>query len=118
MTLAETRWPGRSPDGPSRAPPNTRRVFTSIGDLDAERRLGLVKPGLHRSRAKPIVNDRPDHVPNQTGMAYVFFVADAFSRQIVGWSVASNMRPGWSSMRLRQPAGHERPPADRRRCSR
>ena len=44
--------------------------------------------------------DRPDalwvtdltYVPTRTGMAYVCFIVDAFSRRIVGWRVASNMR--------------------------
>lgn len=32
------------------------------------------------------------YVPTRTGMAYVRFIVDAFSRRIVGWRVASNMR--------------------------
>ena len=44
--------------------------------------------------------DRPDalwvtdltYVPTRSGMAYVCFIVDAFSRRIVGWRVASNMR--------------------------
>lgn len=31
-------------------------------------------------------------VPTRSGMAYVCFIVDAFSRRIVGWRVASNMR--------------------------
>ena len=44
--------------------------------------------------------DRPDalwvtditYVPTRSGMAYVCFIVDAFSRWIVGWRVASNMK--------------------------
>ena len=32
------------------------------------------------------------YVPTRTGMAYVCFIVDAFSRRIVGWRVASHMR--------------------------
>ena len=56
-------------------------------------------------RAPDLVNrdftaDRPDalwvtdltYVATRTGMAYVCFITDAFSRRIVGWRVASHMR--------------------------
>src|SRR5204863_9082659 len=44
--------------------------------------------------------DRPDalwvtdltYVPTGSGMAYVCFIVDAFSRRIVGWRVAANMK--------------------------
>ena len=44
--------------------------------------------------------DRPDalwvtdltYVPTRSGMAYVCFIVDAFSRRIVGWRVAANMK--------------------------
>lgn len=44
--------------------------------------------------------DRPDalwvtdltYVPTRSGMAYVCFIVDAYSRLIVGWRVAANMR--------------------------
>ena len=32
------------------------------------------------------------YVPTRSGMAYVCFIVDAFSRRIVGWRVASHMR--------------------------
>jgi putative transposase len=56
-------------------------------------------------RAPDLVNrdftaDRPDalwvtdltYVPTRSGMVYVCFIVDAFSRRIVGWRVAANMR--------------------------
>ena len=33
------------------------------------------------------------YVPTRSAMAYVSFIVDAFSRRIVGWTVASNMKP-------------------------
>ena len=50
-------------------------------------------PQLHR-RAAPNrlwVTDLT-YVPTRSGMAYVCFIVDAFSRRIVGWRVASNMK--------------------------
>jgi putative transposase len=40
----------------------------------------------------PTPTRRATYVPTRSGMAYVCFIVDAFSRRIVGWRVASNMR--------------------------
>ena len=32
------------------------------------------------------------YVPTRSGMAYVCFIVHAFSRRIVGWRVAANMK--------------------------
>jgi putative transposase len=69
-----------------------RKVFTTIADPNAARAPDLVN--------RNFVADRPDalwvtdltYVPTRTGMAYVCFIVDAFSRRIVGWRVASHMR--------------------------
>ena len=69
-----------------------RKVFTTIADPDATRAPDLVN--------RQFTADRPDalwvtdltYVPTRSGMAYVCFIVDAFSRRIVGWRVASNMR--------------------------
>lgn len=69
-----------------------RKVFTTIADPDAVRAPDLVN--------RQFCADRPDalwvtdltYVPTRTGMAYVCFIVDAFSRRIVGWRVASHMR--------------------------
>lgn len=69
-----------------------KRVFATVADPDATRAPDLVK---RRFRA-----DRPDalwvtditYVPTKSGMAYVCFIVDVFSRRIVGWRVASNMQ--------------------------
>ncbi len=74
-------------------------------------RVPATQEGVHHPpdpdavRAPDLVNrdftaDRPDalwvtdltYVPTRSGMAYVCFIVDAFSRRIVGWRVASNMK--------------------------
>jgi putative transposase len=69
-----------------------RKVFTTRADPDAWRAPDLVN--------REFTADRPDalwvtdltFVPTRSGMAYVCFIVDAFSRRIVGWRVAANMR--------------------------
>jgi putative transposase len=69
-----------------------KRIFTTVGDPDAVRAPDLVN--------RVFTADRPDalwvtdltYVPTRSGMAYVCFIVDAFSRRIVGWRAASNMR--------------------------
>jgi putative transposase len=69
-----------------------RKVFTTRQDPDAVRAPDLVN--------RKFAADRPDalwvtdltYVPTRSGMAYVCFIVDAFSRRIVGWRVASHMR--------------------------
>ena len=54
---------------------------------------GPREPQLHRraARTRLWVTDLT-YVPTRSGMAYVCFIVDAFSRRIVGWRVAANMR--------------------------
>jgi putative transposase len=69
-----------------------KKVFTTVADPDAARAPDLVN--------RQFVAERPDalwvtdltYVPTRSGMAYVCFIVDAFSRRIVGWRVAANMR--------------------------
>lgn len=69
-----------------------KKVFTTRQDPNDARAPDLVK--------RRFVADRPDalwvtdltYVPTRSGMAYVCFIVDAFSRRIVGWRVASHMR--------------------------
>jgi putative transposase len=69
-----------------------RKVFTTRQDPDATRAPDLVN--------RNFIADRPDalwvtdltYVPTRSGMAYVCFIVDAFSRRIVGWRVATHMR--------------------------
>lgn len=76
-------------EGVSRA---RKKVFTTRADPDAARAPDLVN--------RVFTADRPDalwvtdltYVPTRSGMAYVCFIVDAFSRRIVGWRVAANMK--------------------------
>ena len=52
---------------------------------------GPQKP-THRKMDRALRSDPYTYVPTRSGMAYVCFIVDAFSRRIVGWRVASNMR--------------------------
>jgi putative transposase len=69
-----------------------KKVFTTVSDPDATRAPDLVN--------RQFTADRPDalwvtdltYVPTRSGMAYVCFIVDAFSRRIVGWTAASNMK--------------------------
>jgi putative transposase len=69
-----------------------KKVFTTRADPHATRAPDLVN--------RLFTADRPDalwvtdltYVPTRSGMAYVCFIVDAFSRRIVGWRVASNMK--------------------------
>jgi putative transposase len=78
--------------GDMRGTTRRRRVFTTRQDPGGLRAADLVK--------RRFVADRPDalwvtdltYVPTRSGMAYVCFIVDAFSRRIVGWTVAAHMR--------------------------
>jgi putative transposase len=69
-----------------------KKVFTTRPDPDGSRAPDLVN--------RQFTADRPDalwvtdltYVPTRSGMAYVCFIVDAFSRRIVGWRVAANMK--------------------------
>ena len=69
-----------------------KKVFTTRADPDAVRAPDLVN--RHFSAVAPNLLWVTDltYVPTRSGMAYVCFIVDAFSRRIVGWRVASNMK--------------------------
>ena len=46
----------------------------------------------HRKMDRALRSDPYTYVPTRSGMAYVCFIVDAFSRRIVGWRVAANMK--------------------------
>jgi putative transposase len=69
-----------------------RRVFTTRPDPDAVRAADLVKRDFTAERPDALWVTDLTYVPTRTGMAYVCFIVDAFSRRIVGWRVAANMR--------------------------
>ncbi len=69
-----------------------RKVFTTIADPDAQRAPDLVKRNFTADRPNALWVTDLTYVPTRTGMAYVCFIVDAFSRRIVGWRVAANMK--------------------------
>lgn len=69
-----------------------RRVFTTIADPDALRAPDLVNRQFRADRPDALWVTDLTYVATRTGMAYVCFIVDAFSRRIVGWRVASHMR--------------------------
>jgi putative transposase len=69
-----------------------KRVFTTIADPGAVRAPDLVKRDFTAEAPNQLWVTDLTYVPTRTGMAYVCFIVDAFSRRIVGWRVASHMR--------------------------
>jgi putative transposase len=69
-----------------------RKVFTTRPDPDAVRPPDLVNRNFTAERPDALWVTDLTYVPTRTGMAYVCFIVDAFSRRIVGWRVAAHMR--------------------------
>jgi putative transposase len=69
-----------------------RKVFTTVADPDAVRAPDLVNRNFTAAEPNRLWVSDLTYVPTRTGMAYVCFIVDAFSRRIVGWRVASHMR--------------------------
>jgi putative transposase len=69
-----------------------KKVFTTRPDPDALRAPDLVNRNFTAHRPDALWVTDLTYVPTRSGMAYVCFIVDAFSRRIVGWRVASNMR--------------------------
>ncbi|MDZ7734521.1 MAG: IS3 family transposase [Acidimicrobiia bacterium] len=69
-----------------------RKVFTTRPDPDAVRAPDLVERDFTAERPDALWVTDLTYVPTRSGMAYVCFIVDAFSRRIVGWRVASNMK--------------------------
>ncbi len=69
-----------------------KRIFTTIPDPDAVRAPDLVNRNFTADRPDTLWVTGITYVPTRSEMAYVCFIVDAFSRRIVGWRVAANMR--------------------------
>ena len=69
-----------------------KKVFTTRADPDALRAPDLVDRNFSAAAPNRLWVTDLTYVPTRSGMAYVCFIVDAFSRRIVGWRVASNMR--------------------------
>lgn len=69
-----------------------RRVRTTRPDESATRPQDLVDRDFTAARPNRLWVTDLTFVSTWSGVAYVCFIVDAFSRRIVGWRVASNMR--------------------------
>jgi putative transposase len=69
-----------------------RRIITTRRDDKAERSPDLVKRNFTAKAPNQLWVTDLTYVPTWSGVAYVCFIVDAFSRMIVGWRVASTMR--------------------------
>jgi putative transposase len=72
----------------------TRRhkVFTTRRDPDGLRAPDLVNRNFTAERPNALWVTDLTYVPTRSGMAYVCFIVDAYSRMIVGWRIATHMR--------------------------
>lgn len=68
------------------------KVFTTRQDPDAVRAPDLVNRNFCADRPDALWVTDLTYVPTRSGMAYVCFIVDAFSRRIVAWWVAANMK--------------------------
>ena len=69
-----------------------KKVFTTKADPDATRAPDLVNRLFTAKRPDALWVTDLTYVPTRSEMAYVCFIVDAFSRRIVGWRVAANMK--------------------------
>ncbi|TDT28449.1 transposase InsO family protein [Naumannella halotolerans] len=68
-----------------------KRIFTTRPDPAGQRPADLVQRRFVAARPNRLWVADLTFVPTWSGMAYVAFVTDVFSRRIVGWSVRSTM---------------------------
>jgi putative transposase len=69
-----------------------KRVRTTRADEQAARHPDLVERRFVASRPNELWVTDLTYVPTWAGVAYVCFIIDVFSRTIVGWRAAGNMR--------------------------
>jgi len=70
----------------------SKKVRTTRPDEDAVRHPDLVDRQFIADRPNGLWVTDLTYVPTWSGVAYVCFIIDAYSRMIVGWRCASNMR--------------------------
>jgi len=68
------------------------QVFTTHPDKNASRAPDLVKRDFSAEAPNQLWVTDLTYVSTWSGMVYVCFITDVFSRMIVGWTVAANMR--------------------------
>ena len=108
--LAQT---GRAPDAPGQIAGihRRRRGGCTRRDLGAEPSDDLVKRSFDPTEPDRLwVMDVTEH-PTENGKAYLAVVLDAFSRRVVGWSIADHMRSELVVDALQMAIWRRRPPA-------
>jgi putative transposase len=90
----------------------TKKVRTTRPDERAARHPDLVDRQFVADRPYALWVTDLTFVPTWSGVAYVCFIVDAYSRMIVGWRCAANMRTEMVLDALEIRAGHAA------RCSR
>lgn len=71
-----------------------RKVRTTRADATADRAPDLVKRNWKVPAPNRVWVSDFTYVPTWSGMVYVAFIIDLYSRRIVGWRVDTNMRTG------------------------
>ena len=69
-----------------------RKFKTTVPDHEATRPLDLVDRDFTAARPNQLWVADITYVPTWSGMAYVAFIIDVFSRTIVGWRVSNSLR--------------------------
>lgn len=69
-----------------------KKVRTTRATAGADRHPDLVGRDFTATEPNQLWVTDLTHVPTWAGMGYVCFITDAYSRMIVGWRVAANMR--------------------------
>src|SRR5205823_11429669 len=69
-----------------------KKLRTTAPDPTAGRPADLVKRDFTADRPNALWVSDLTYVPTWSGVAYVCFIVDAFSRMIVGWRVCAHMR--------------------------
>ncbi len=85
-----------------------RKFKTTVPDHEATRPLDLVDRDFTAARPNQLWVADITYVPTWSGMAYVAFIIDVFSRTIVGWRVSNSLRTDLALDALEQ-ALHARP---------
>lgn len=68
-----------------------RKVVTTLADTAAQRPADLVERNFTAARPNQLWCADFTYVPTWTGMVYVAFVFDVFSRRVLGWRAATTM---------------------------
>ncbi len=69
-----------------------KTIYTTIQDPDAVRAPDLVNRNFKAAASNQLWVTDLTYVPTRSGMAYVCFIVDVFSRMVVGWQASKSLR--------------------------